>query len=104
MAPRTNLECPHKGPSVETQTDRVLGWQPTGPNPLNHRDDFSRLALRHGSVNPNPPLYSKPQGVGLTTQHLQNRRPSSLNPLEVVNPKPTLYSEPEILSTLNSQA
>ena len=26
-------------------------WQPTGPNPLNHRDDFSRPALRHGSLN-----------------------------------------------------
>ena len=22
-----------------TSTDRVLSWQPTGPNPLHHRDD-----------------------------------------------------------------
>ena len=28
-----------------------LYWQPTGPNPLDHRDDFSRPALRHGSSN-----------------------------------------------------
>ena len=31
--------------------ERVPYWQPTGPNPLNHRDDFSRPALRHGSLN-----------------------------------------------------
>ena len=31
--------------------ERVLYCQPTGPNPLNHRDDFSRPALRHGSLN-----------------------------------------------------
>jgi len=31
--------------------ERVLYWQPTGPNPHNHRDDFSRPALRHGSLN-----------------------------------------------------
>ena len=31
--------------------ERVLYRHPTGPNPLNHRDDFSRPALRHGSLN-----------------------------------------------------
>ena len=33
------------------QRERVLDWQPTGPNPLDHRDDYSRPALRHGSLN-----------------------------------------------------
>ena len=33
------------------QRGKVLYWQPTGPNPLNHRDDFSGPALRHGSLN-----------------------------------------------------
>ena len=32
--------------------ERVLYWQPTSPNPLNHRHNFSRPALRHGSLNP----------------------------------------------------
>ena len=31
--------------------ESVLYWQPTGPNPLNHRDNFSRQALRHGCLN-----------------------------------------------------
>ena len=31
--------------------ERVSYRQPTGPNPLNHRDEFSRPALRHGSLN-----------------------------------------------------
>jgi len=33
------------------ERERVLYWHPTGPNPLHHRDDFSRPALRHGSLN-----------------------------------------------------
>ena len=33
------------------QRERVLYLQPTGPNPLHHSDDFSRPALRHGSLN-----------------------------------------------------
>ena len=40
---------------ASSERERVLYWQPTGPNPLNHRDDFrddfSRPALRHGSLN-----------------------------------------------------
>ena len=31
--------------------ERVSHEQPTGPNPLDHRDDFSRPALRHASLN-----------------------------------------------------
>jgi hypothetical protein len=31
-------------------TERLIHWQPTGPNPLHHRDDFSRPARRHGSL------------------------------------------------------
>ena len=31
--------------------ERVLYWQPTGPNPLNHRDEFSRPVLRHGTLD-----------------------------------------------------
>ena len=30
---------------------RFLYRQPTGPNPLNHRDDLSGSALRHGILN-----------------------------------------------------
>ena len=33
---------------------RLLYWQLSGPNPLNHRDDFSRPALRHGNLNSLP--------------------------------------------------
>ena len=51
--------------SLETRlsrhTERVLYCQPTGPYPLNHRDDFSRPALRHGSLNF---FYSKRTQVG----------------------------------------
>ena len=38
-------------PPVGDERERVLYGQPTGPNPLHHRDDFSGLALRHGSFN-----------------------------------------------------
>ena len=31
--------------------ERVFYWQPTGSNPLHHRDDYSGPALRHGSLN-----------------------------------------------------
>ena len=31
--------------------ERLLDWQPTCPNPLAHRDDYSGLALRHGTLN-----------------------------------------------------
>ena len=34
-----------------TERERFLYWQPTGPNPFNHRDGFSRPALYHGSLN-----------------------------------------------------
>ena len=37
--------------SLCAERERVLYGQPTGPNPLNHRDDFSRPALRHGSLH-----------------------------------------------------
>ena len=30
--------------------ERLLYWQPAGPNPLNRRDDFGRPALRYGSL------------------------------------------------------
>ena len=33
------------------QKERVLDRQPIGLNPLNRRDEFSRPALRHGSLN-----------------------------------------------------
>jgi hypothetical protein len=33
------------------ERESVMDRQPTGPNPLNDRDDFSRPALRHGSLN-----------------------------------------------------
>jgi len=31
--------------------ESVLHWQPTGPNAMNHRDDASGPASRHGSLN-----------------------------------------------------
>ena len=34
----------------EMPLERVLYLQPTGPNPLNHRDNFSGPALRHDSL------------------------------------------------------
>ena len=34
-----------------SERERVLHWRHTCPNLLNRRDDFSRLALRHGSLN-----------------------------------------------------
>jgi len=52
------LTCPMMagGPELSrNEKDRFLYWQPTGPNPLNHRDGFSRPALRHGSLNPRFP-------------------------------------------------
>ena len=41
--PSSRLQCARK---------RVLHRQPTGPNPVNHRDDLIGPALRHGSLNP----------------------------------------------------
>ena len=41
-------------PSVAPEVlgrERVLYWQPAGPNSPNHRHDFSGPALRHGSLN-----------------------------------------------------
>ena len=32
---------------LQRERERVLYWQPSGPNSLNHRDDLSRLAVRH---------------------------------------------------------
>jgi hypothetical protein len=34
-----------------SERGRLLYRQLTGPNPLNHRHEFSRPALRHGSLN-----------------------------------------------------
>ena len=42
-------------PSYPPCRERVLYWYPTGPNPLNHLDDFSRPALLHWSLNPHFP-------------------------------------------------
>ena len=39
------------GSVLSQERKRLLYRQPTGPNPLHHRDDFSRPALRHGSLN-----------------------------------------------------
>jgi len=38
-------------PSCTRSPERLLYSQPNGPNPLNHLDDFSGPALRHGSLN-----------------------------------------------------
>ena len=36
---------------LQRRRRRVLYCQPTGPNPLNHRDDFIRPTLRRGCLN-----------------------------------------------------
>ena len=40
-----------EGPRWKVPAKRDLYRQPTGPNSLDNRDDFSRPALRHGSLN-----------------------------------------------------
>ena len=42
---------PRRTARLYQQRERVHYGQPTGPNPLNHRDDFSRPALRDGRLN-----------------------------------------------------
>jgi len=37
--------------TVASSRERVLYRQHSDPNQLNHRDDFGRPALRHGSLN-----------------------------------------------------
>ena len=48
-----NLGTPTPKLTFHTRSKReiVLYLQPTGPNPLNHRNYFSGPALRHGSLN-----------------------------------------------------
>ena len=36
---------------VTLNSEDVVYWQPTGPNPLDHRDDQTRPDLRHGRVS-----------------------------------------------------
>jgi len=47
-APRDPRHGPLRG---ITNRERVLYCQPTGPSPPHHLDDFSRPAMRHGSLN-----------------------------------------------------
>ena len=47
----THLHRDEKDMLGNPQRERVLCREPTGPNPLNRRDDFSRPALRHGGLN-----------------------------------------------------
>ena len=69
-APRLPAPLP-RGWTVSIK-ERVFNQQPAGPNPLNHRDDFSGPALRHESLN------------SLCVQYLPGRPrafgPKALNP------------------------
>ena len=49
LRPRTRTPRPPR--FLPAERDRVLYWQPTGPNPLNRRDDFSSPVLRHLRLN-----------------------------------------------------
>ena len=53
MKPETprRLQPRSSGTTTGACSERLVYSQPTDPNPLNHRDDFSRPALRHGSLN-----------------------------------------------------
>ena len=51
MTLATSCRVSLRGAVFAAWRERVLYWQLTGPNPPNHRDDFSRPALRHGSLN-----------------------------------------------------
>ena len=42
---------PSRGARRSHSRERLIYSQPTGPDPLNHYDDLSRPALRHGSLN-----------------------------------------------------
>jgi hypothetical protein len=66
--------------------DRVLYWQSTGPNPLNHGHDLSTPALRHGSLNSlsKPCARNPPGGDVLHFDACQGRwaqRPRPIHPL-----------------------
>ena len=50
-SPPTPLLHGRKHMSTLRSIHLILDCQPTGPNPLNDRDDFSRPALCHGSLN-----------------------------------------------------
>ena len=64
------------------QRERILYCQPTGPNPLNHRDSFSRSALRHGSSNL---LFQVALYLAAWFHH------STINPPQALIPEPSLF-------------
>ena len=47
----TGFLVPRLYPPLRLGEREIFYWQPTGPNPLNRRDDFSRPALHHRSMN-----------------------------------------------------
>ena len=54
MIKKREEESSSLNPRICTTAQRessLLTRQPTGPNALNHRENVSRLALRHGSLN-----------------------------------------------------
>ena len=60
--------------------ERVMYCQPTGPNPLNHRDGFSRRVLRRWSLNSlfQVALYLPSQCTH--ENHTRIHKPSTLDP------------------------
>ncbi len=46
-----HLYIAHAQSTPFSDRERILHWQPTGPNPLDDRNDSSRPALRHGNVD-----------------------------------------------------
>ena len=69
----------------------LLHCQPTGPNSLNHRDEFSRPALRHGTSS-----RSSPSG---------SRYPLFINPQcqENANPDPEMADKDPPLAKFDEQ-
>ena len=75
----------------DAQRERVLHWQPTGPNQLTHRDYVSKPALRHGSLNSlfqttNPHGRCRGRCRG-GAPHCGTRVPSSRTPRLVISQK-----------------
>ena len=62
------------------RTERPLYWKPTGPNPLNHGDDFGGPTLRNGSWNLHFPPAPTTDYWSLTSGFIQEVSPLLSNP------------------------
>ena len=67
------------------QRERLLYWQPTGPNPLNHQNDFSIYPGKYISWLHPTPYYLEPWTLHLEPNTL-NTEPSTLNQAHTLTP------------------